>query len=148
MKQNPTVHAIGNSLLSMGSEMRQLRLVRKLTLNELSTSSGVSRSHLSAIERGASQPSMDVLRNIADALSVTPDWFFARRPGAGPMEQACVVRAQNRRNLNSLYGENAQDVGYTDNLLSSTIGGDFYMGLAVYAPNAKHPLEPMKKHEG
>ena len=148
MKKAETVHAMAQSLLSMGSEVRQLRKARQMTLKELSQTSGVSLSHLSAIERGASQPSMEVLGNIAAALSVTPDWFFARRAGNGPMEKACVVRAQNRRNLNSLYQQDAKELGYTDALLSSSIGGDFYMGLSVHEPYSDRLEEVLLKHVG
>ncbi len=148
MARKSVIHPMTNSLLSVGSEIRQLRKARQLTLKALSQSSGVSLSHLSAIERGAAQPSMDVLGNVADALSVTPDWFFARRSGAGPMEQSCVVRAQNRRNLNSLYQQDVRELGYTDSLLSSSIGGDFYMGMTVYEPGSDKYQDSMLKHVG
>lgn len=140
--------ALPSTLSSLGSEVRQLRKARQLTLKDLSEETGISLSHVSAIERGVSKPSVDVLQAIARALDVTPDWFFARRPGAGPMEQAFVVRAQNRRNLNTLYGQDAMELGYTDQLLSSSIGGQFYMGLAVYAPYAERPEDPLQEHEG
>ena len=136
------------ALSSLGGEMRQLRKARQLTLKELSAQSGISLSHASAIERGATNPSVDVLQAIAKALSVTPDWFFARRPGAGPLEQAFVVRSQNRRNLNALYGQGVEELGYSDQLLSSSIGGHFYMGLAVYAPFSDRPEQPLQEHEG
>lgn len=128
--------------------MRQLRKARQLTLKDLAAETGISLSHVSAIERGVSKPSVDVLHAIARALDVTPDWFFARRSGTGPMEQAYVVRAQNRRNLNTLYGQDALELGYSDHLLSSSIGGQFYMGLAVYAPFAERPEDPLQEHEG
>ena len=133
---------------AFGAEVRQLRRARGMTLKDLSRESGVSLSHLSAIERGNSNPSMDVLHAIADALCVSTDWFFARRPGKGPMERAYIVRAPNRRNLNSLYQQTALEIGYTDNLLSSSIGGRFYMGIAHYAPGAERPDEPLLVHDG
>lgn len=74
---------MAKSLLAMGAEVRQLRKARQMTLKDLSETSGVSLSHLSTIERGMSQPSIEALNAIADSLSVTPDWFFVRRPGAG-----------------------------------------------------------------
>ncbi|MEM8655251.1 MAG: cupin domain-containing protein [Pseudomonadota bacterium] len=143
-----TVLPIPGTLSSLGGEVRQLRKARQLTLKNLSAQAGISLSHLSAIERGVTNPSVDVLQAIAVALSVTPDWFFARRPGVGPMEQAFVVRAQNRRSLNALYGQGVDELGYTDQLLSSSIGGQFYMGLAVYAPFSDGPEHPLQEHEG
>ncbi|QGX99114.1 helix-turn-helix domain-containing protein [Roseovarius faecimaris] len=148
MDKTAVIHNMAKSLLSVGSEIRQLRKARQMTLKSLSEASGVSLSHLSAIERGTAQPSMDVLNSVATALSVTPDWFFARRSGDGPIEQACVVRAQNRRNLNSLYQQSVRELGYTDALLSSSIGGDFYMGMTVYEPYSDQYEDTLLKHIG
>ena len=133
---------------AFGAEVRQLRKARGMTLKNLSRESGVSLSHLSGIERGTSNPSMEALHAISKALSVSTDWFFARRPGGGPMERAYIVRGANRRNLNSLYQQSAQEIGYTDRLLSSSIGGRFYMGIAHYAPGAERPDEPLLAHGG
>lgn len=137
---------------SIGGEVRQLRRARQMTLKTLSEASGVSLSHLSAIERGASNPSLDAIQAIASALRITPDWFFARRSGhrsgQGPLERAHVVRAHERRNLNALYASSEHDLGYTDSLLSSSIAGDFYMGLAHYAPGAERVDETMLSFEG
>ncbi|MEM8856020.1 MAG: cupin domain-containing protein [Pseudomonadota bacterium] len=142
------VMVMAESLSALGAEMRALRKVRQLTLKALSDSTGLSLSHLSAVERGTSQPSMDALHTIAQALGVSPDWFFARRPGEGPLERAFVVRAPNRRNLNNLYGQEAGELGYTDELLSSSIGGRFYMGIAHFAPHSDGPERPLLSHEG
>lgn len=119
-----------------------------MTLKDLSNASGVSLSHLSAIERNAAKPSMDVIEAISDALSITPEWFFARRSGQGPMERAYVVRARERRNLNALYAQGEQELGYTDSLLSSSIGGSFYMGIAHYAPGSERTDETVMSFEG
>ena len=145
---NRNVTAMKESLNSLGSEVRQVRKARRMTLKDLAGSSGVSVSHLSAVERGKVSPSLDVVQRVADALKVSPDWFFARRPGAGPMERAFVVRKQNRRNLNILYGEDPDEIGYYDALLSSSIGGNFYMGVADYAPHSGRPSHPMYQHGG
>lgn len=118
--------------------MRQLRKTRAMTLRELSLTSGISLSHLSAIERGTVNASIAKIQKIADALSVPVPWFFSRRPGNGPLEQNYVVRAENRRNLNVLYCEPAETSGYTDWLVSSTIGGEFHMGVSEYAA---YPLD-------
>lgn len=133
---------------SFGSEVRQLRKVRNMTLRELSAVSGVSLSHLSAIERNAAKPSMDAIGAISRALSITPEWFFARRSGQGPMERAHVVRPHERRNLNALYAQGERELGYTDSLLSSSIGGSFYMGMAHYAPGAERIDDTVMSFDG
>ncbi len=145
---DPKVVPMTDTPSAFGAEVRQLRRARGMTLKDLSRESGVSLSHLSGIERGTSNPSMEALHAISKALSVSTDWFFARRPGNGPLERAYIVRGTNRRNLNSLYQQSAQEIGYTDRLLSSSIGGRFYMGIAHYAPGAERPDEPLLAHEG
>ena len=136
------------SVAAFGLEVRQLRKARNMTQTELSAASGISVSHLSAIERGAVNASLDKVNRIADALSVPVAWFFTRRPGEGPLERAHVVRAQNRRNLNLLYGETAEESGYTDWLLSSTIGGDFYFGISEYGPRSEAREEEIVVRDG
>lgn len=143
-----TLSAIAESLVSLGSEVRQVRKARQMTLKDLASASRISVSHLSAIERGAANPSVETVHGIAEGLGVSADWFFARRSGAGPMEKAHVVRRQNRRNLNMLYGEGIDELGYSDALLSSSIGGDFYMGIAQYEPHSSRPNHPMYQHGG
>ncbi|MCP9483308.1 XRE family transcriptional regulator [Shimia sp. CNT1-13L.2] len=147
-KFDPSKPATTDSLVSFGSEVRQLRRARQMTLKEVAHASGVSLSHLSAIERGSSKPSIDVVERIAEALGVSSDWFFARRPGAGPMEQAYVVRKKNRRNMNVLYGETVEEAGYSDALLSSSIGGSFCMGIADYEPRSSKIPDQFYKHGG
>jgi transcriptional regulator with XRE-family HTH domain len=128
--------------------MRALRKVRGLTLKTLSQATGISLSYLSMIERNAANPSTDVLTGIANALGVDVSWFFMSRPGRGPLERQSVVRADARRNLNILYGTPSQEVGYSDMLLSGTIGGAFYMAICTFAPGSKSPNKPMISHEG
>ena len=132
----------------LGSEVRQLRKARQMTLAVLAKSSGVSVSHLSAIERGTVNPSLDKVSKIASGLGVPEAWFFTRRSGMGPMERAYVVRGGNRRNLNLLYGESAEQSGYADALLSSSIGGSFYMGLSDYPPNSDKVVDHLYEREG
>lgn len=133
---------------AFGAEMRALRKVRGLTLKTLSEATGSSLSYLSMIERDAANPSTDVLSGIADVLGVDVSWFFMSRRGDGPRERQCVVRADARRSLNVLYGTPSQEVGFSDMLLSSTIGGGFYMSMCVFAPGARTPDKPMISHEG
>ncbi len=118
----------------VGSEMRALRRARQMTLANLAEASQISVSHLSAIERGGVNPSLEKINRIAAALSVPAGWFFAAKPGRGPLEQTHIVRQENRRNLNLVYGVPAEVSGYRDWLLSSSIGGGFYMGLSEFPP--------------
>ena len=142
------VQAFAENLISLGSEMRQVRSARQLTLKQVAEETGISVSHLSAIERGANSPSLDVVKRIAKALDIDPDWFFARRPGSGPMERAYVVRKRNRRDLNRLYREDKDQIGLTDELLSSSISGSILMGVAEYEPHSERPGHTIYQHAG
>ena len=54
-----------------------MRKTRGLTQEELSALSGVSTRHISKIEKGVMNPSYEILTQIATALGMTPDYFFA-----------------------------------------------------------------------
>ena len=140
--------AYAENIISLGSEMRQVRKARKLTLKQVAEETGISLSHLSAIERGAANPSLDVVRKIANTLDIDPDWFFARRPGDGPMERAYVVRKRNRRDLNTLYREDKNQIGLSDEMLSSSITGSLLMGVAEYEPHSERPGHTIYQHVG
>lgn len=133
---------------SIGYEIRQLRQAKGLSLKKLSGLSGVSVSYLSAVERGTRKPALATLTDVASALQVDMQWFFVPQQGNAPLERACIVRRENRRNLSNVYGQSPQELGYYDSLLSSSIGGDFYMGIARYAPKSSHAIRRLHQHEG
>ena len=54
----------------LGENLRFIRLQKKMTLQELSQMSRVSKSQLSQIERGVSVPTVAKLQNIAEALDI------------------------------------------------------------------------------
>lgn len=119
-----------------------------MTLKALSQATGVSLSYLSVIERDAGNPSTEILTAIAEALGVDVSWFFASQRGAGPLERLNVVRADARRVLNILYGTPSQEVGFSDLLLSSSIGGRFYLSMCLFKPGANNPDKSMISHQG
>ena len=137
-----------DSNAAIGSEIRALRKARGITLAGLASRSEISLSHVSAIERGSVNPSLQKIEAIARALAVPVAWFFTHRTGAGPLECAHVIRAENRRNLNMVYGESAEVLGYRDWLLSSSVGGAFYMGFSEFPPIAVPPDPALLVHEG
>lgn len=143
---NNDIEAVQNdveeTIATLGAEVRQLRKARQMTLVDLADASGVSVSHLSAIERGRVNATLDKIKRIAFGLDVPEEWFFATRPGNGAMERTYVVRSENRRNLNMLYGEKPEVCGYSDALLSSSLGGEFHMGISEFAPHSQdHTIE-------
>jgi transcriptional regulator with XRE-family HTH domain len=59
----------------IGPQIRHLRQLRNLTLDDLAGSAGLSASHLSRLERSQTLPSFTVLANIAQVLDVSIDEF-------------------------------------------------------------------------
>lgn len=62
---------------NLGKILRQQRVTLPLTLQELSTKSDVSPSHLGRIERGERFPSAHILRRIASPLGFEESELFA-----------------------------------------------------------------------
>lgn len=61
----------------VGQQLQRLRLDRKLTLEGLSRSAGVSKSMLSEIERNRANPTIAVVWRLTNALGVSLDSLFA-----------------------------------------------------------------------
>ena len=78
----------------LGGAIRRRRHAASLTLATVSERAGISVSMLSQVERGLLDPSLDTLRNIADALGTAPFRLLAEE---GPI--AGVVRRAERRVL-------------------------------------------------
>ena len=123
--------------ITIGAEIREVRQARGLTLKDLSRMSGRSVAHLSKIERGSTRLTVELLADISSALKVDPKWFFPSRTGHGPLERSCVVRAQARRPLSGLYTRSFAELGFADELLSSTLTGSFYLCLSTFPPSVR-----------
>ena len=63
--------------LAIGERIRTLRTQQNLTLDELASSSGVSRAMISRIERGEASPTAQLLAKLCSALSTTLSALFA-----------------------------------------------------------------------
>jgi transcriptional regulator with XRE-family HTH domain len=57
----------------LGQVIRTQRNLAKLSLRELAALTDVSNAYLSQVERGMHEPSVRVLRSIAEALSIPPE---------------------------------------------------------------------------
>jgi transcriptional regulator with XRE-family HTH domain len=66
-----------NSSNLLGSFIRAQRQMANLSLRELSAMTAVSNPYLSQIERGLSEPSVRVLKSIAEALNISAEALFA-----------------------------------------------------------------------
>lgn len=63
---------------ALGGFIRAQRQMAKLSLREMAAMTSVSNAYLSQVERGLHQPSLKVLRSIADALHLNTDQMLSR----------------------------------------------------------------------
>lgn len=89
---------------AVGAYIRQQREIARLSLRELSRLSEVSNAYLSQIERGLHEPSLRVMRSVADALSIPLEDLVSRSSSASDQEGSsapkvdveAAIRAEGR----------------------------------------------------
>lgn len=59
-----------------GQRIARRRKSRKLKQTELAEKLGISNNHLSAIENGKENPSLEMLMKICETLEITPDYLL------------------------------------------------------------------------
>ena len=70
-------------MVELGKAIRMLREANERGLGELAKAAGISTSFLSLIESGKRQPSLVVLRKLAEALDVPSEALILAAHGAG-----------------------------------------------------------------
>jgi len=85
--REPTAAAAEDPRRLLGGFIRTQRKMANLSLRQLSALTAVSNPYLSQVERGLHEPSVRVLRSIADALNVSAETLF---------EQAGLVSERGR----------------------------------------------------
>jgi transcriptional regulator with XRE-family HTH domain len=63
---------------ALGTFIRMRRRLADMSLREMAALTSVSNAYLSQVERGLHQPSLRVLRSIAQALSIAPEELLRR----------------------------------------------------------------------
>jgi transcriptional regulator with XRE-family HTH domain len=95
---------------ALGEFIRTQRQLAKLSLREMAAMTSVSNAYLSQVERGLHQPSLKVLRSIADALQISTEqllqqggWASAPEPAPvstsdpdGPVDTEAAIRRDPR----------------------------------------------------
>lgn len=71
----------------LGAYIRTQRHLADLSLRQLAAMTNVSNAYLSQIERGLHQPSVKVLRSIADALHLSGEALMARAGLVSPEQE-------------------------------------------------------------
>jgi transcriptional regulator with XRE-family HTH domain len=116
---------------SLGQRIRNLRKRQSLTLSDVASAAGVSVSLLSQVERGKTDPSLDTLRDIGDALGATPFQLLA-----GGMARSRLVRVDQRPRLA------LPNAAIEFELLSHSLEGTFEVMLWTLDPGGSNPPEP------
>lgn len=78
----------------IGENLKRLRSERNLSLGQLSAMSGVSKMMLSQIERGASNPSINTVWKVADALQLPYTALLERETDGGTVVRPEDLPAQ------------------------------------------------------
>src|SRR5579872_7052761 len=64
--------------VAFGKVLRELRLARSLTQEELAHQSGYHANYIGYLERGVKSPSLRGIINLAATLEVAPSWIMHR----------------------------------------------------------------------
>lgn len=115
---------------AIGRQIRELRRVKRLTLQQMADTLSVSVGYLSQIERNRSKLPIGTLRRICDVLGVHITWFFPAAAAGPPAERNFVVRAGNRRRM-SFTG-----LGINEELLSPNLSGPLELLMSTIEPGA------------
>lgn len=66
-----------------GSRTRNLRLSRGISQEQLSNLAGINRSYMGQIERGETNPTLEIIERLSIALKVTPSQLLEYPLGSG-----------------------------------------------------------------
>ena len=109
--------------LALASRIRAARSRRGLSLGELASTAGVSKSLVSQIERGIAAPSIDTVRRLASALELPVFSLFMEEPDNG-----MIVRRGERRVVRY------PGSGATREILSPTLSGRMVLVWVTFPP--------------
>ncbi len=123
-------------LANLGGEIRQLRKVRGITLQQMADAIGKSVGFLSQVERNITKPSVGALQDISEVLGVHIGWFFQPNISPDQEEQEFIVRSKNRRRLSYSELSDTDYLGLHDHLLSTNLNGELALGISRYEPRA------------
>jgi len=85
---------MAEKLDGFAERLKALRKQKNLSQTELRQLAGLHYTHIGRFERGASQPSGDTLKRLADALGVTSDYLLE-----GSTDEAAKAKFEDRELL-------------------------------------------------
>ncbi len=121
----------------LGAAIRELRVQKGMTIEELAAAAQLSTGLISKIERDLGNPSISSLRKISKALGVPTAFFFAREPGTHDDQ----VSYNNKR----VYAYPRSRVSYT--ALVSPVSDDVKFFMIEAMPGARGGTEAVC-HQG
>ncbi len=107
---------------TLGFRVREIRQRRKMTLKDVESSSGLSATHISEIERGMTSPTVGALIRIAGALEKDPGFFIEPRE----LDEVCVTSNGDRPADPAMEGA-ALAGGTCCNLTRGVLGGRIWV---------------------
>lgn len=122
--------------MELGDKIRSLRQKHKISIEQLSEMSGLSKGLISQIERDITGPSVASLWKISKALNVTMNYFFDEYDDLNQ-----VVRKDERKKLMMKKGFRTYE------LLSPNLKKQIEMLLIEINPHEKYEAE-LISHEG
>jgi transcriptional regulator with XRE-family HTH domain len=120
---------------ALGDRLRAAREARRLTLDQLSASTGVSKPHLSRLESGERQPSVGILVELAAALGTRVGALFGEDVEGTPL--AMFTPDSPRHTAAGL--EIASSSGFPDS--------GALEAMRVHVPAGREPAAPAR-HRG
>ncbi|MFB7948535.1 helix-turn-helix domain-containing protein [Kitasatospora phosalacinea] len=121
----------------MAGRLRALRTQNRLSLEALAAQAGVTKSYLSKVERGLSEPSISTALKLAQALGVEVGRLFSEEVEP---ELVTVVRAGERTPLGGAQGSRYEGI-------AAALPGKQMVPFMVYPP-VDGPVEAFKSHRG
>ncbi len=83
--------------MDIGARMKEVRILRGMSLRNLARKVGVSASFISQVEKNKCQPSLETLRRISEVLEVTTSYLLEpEEHQASPSKEVLEIRLPNR----------------------------------------------------
>lgn len=82
--------------MEIGEKLKNLRIQKNLTQEELGERTDLSKGYISQLERDLSSPSMETFFDILEVLGVTPEQFFSQKTG----EQKILYKEEDTTSYN------------------------------------------------
>lgn len=86
--------------MTIGERVRNLRLQKKESLQDVADAVQASKGHLWEIEKGdATNPSVDLVRRLADHFGTSVAWLVGEKPEAGVDDETAMALYRSLRSL-------------------------------------------------